>query len=90
MRSRSTPCCNSITLRQSDALEFTLGLSGGALPDYILIVPRLTLDELLRGARSRRAPSSCHPRTCNRSHARRTASCACTSTAAQRWSAGWR
>lgn len=40
--------CNAITLRQSDSVEYKLGLSVAGLPDHILILPRLTLDDLLR------------------------------------------
>jgi len=41
--------CTTITLRQSDSVEFQLGLSQLAgLPDQILVLPRFQLDDLLR------------------------------------------
>lgn len=41
--------CNSITLRHSDAVEYKLSLSSLAgLPEHVLVLPRLVLDDLLR------------------------------------------
>ena len=40
--------CNGITLRHSDSVEYQLSLAGLAgLPDYVLVLPRLALDDLL-------------------------------------------
>jgi len=41
--------CNSITLRHSDAVEYKLSLSDlGGLPNYVMVLPRYSLDDLLR------------------------------------------